>query len=86
MNDMDLAVRCIEIARLVANAETEIIVLRAEIAVSDQDDDSAALKRIDDLTQDIAALNTEAKELTARMEAQPPLDQAVEVHAERCAS
>ncbi len=81
--DLDRAVRCLNLAEMIANNEAEITELQGQIAFSDLDDDSDELKRIAELQAQIESYKTEQQTLTDEMEDDVPLSDAVIAHFEK---
>lgn len=85
MTDIDMAVRCLDLAELIAGAEAEVLKLQAKIVRRDDDDDSVELARIADLRAEIGIMQNEQSDLSEAMTSQPDLGQVVTRHAKKAA-
>lgn len=81
MNDIDLAVRCLQIEEEIGALAYQIKQTEAAIAFSDSDDDSVRREEVADARLKIAELQQEQAAMNARMVGQFPMEEAMIAHA-----
>lgn len=80
VDNMALAVRCLELQAVIADYEVGVEQLSAAINQSDDDDDTVRFEQIAELRVALAAAHAEQKDCSDKMTAPPSLEDAVVAH------